>query len=48
MISDKKFNTLIEDLCFKLPSTVSIFNFSLFFVAEFAMFYKYCRGLDFK
>ena len=44
MITEKKFNTSVDELCFELPSNLD----SLTFVVEFTLFCSYCRGLDFE
>ena len=44
IITEKKMNTSIESLCSNLPSNLSFNNH---FKVEYALFYNYCRCLEF-
>ena len=44
MITEMKFNTSIDELCFDLPSKLPV---TLPLTVEFTLFYSYCRALDY-
>ena len=48
MITDKKFSTTVEDLCYKLPSNQLLYFLHVTILVEFALFYNHCRGLEFE